>query len=380
MTTTTDDQLLLARRGAIEESGWGVTPTIVQPRNFCFWVTLFLLAGGVLQTYIAYQPGLATYPTSVAQGAVYFTLFGAFILWIIFQLDRYSRLPGSVRLGVFLIGGLVSSFAVAAQYNNAFLGILTKTQGSAFVKDWGPGLTAPVSEEIAKQLPLILLIGLAPRVVRSAFDGLIIGMISGLAFQVVESVTYVFHSVDSSFGNESVGTVVLFTRTAFGFTGHWMWSGIVGAGIIYLIGRPAQPRRVGLGLALILAPMVMHGAWDASGALLGALTYVIMGAGTVALLIWTYRTTVPTERQWMRDILAPEVAAGVITEAELDAAVGSRKARRRYVKDQKGHTAERSTRHVLDATHDLADRLALSRGATTPHVEFARAEIARLRP
>lgn len=380
MTITADDQLVQARRDAITDSGWGASPSIVQPRNFCFWVTLFLLAAGAFHTYAVYQTGLATYPTSVAQGAIYFALFGAVVMWIILQLDRYSRLPGRVKLFVLLVGGMVSSFATAALYNQAFLGILTKTQGSDFVQDFGPGLTAPLSEEIAKQLPLILLIGLAPLVIRTAFDGLIVGMLSGIAFQVVESVTYVFESVDGAFGDESVGGTVLLIRSVLGFTGHWMWSGIVGAGIIFLIGRPAQPRRVGLGLGLIIAPMIMHGLWDAQGATLGTLTYPLMALGTVALLIWTYRTTVTTERQWMRDILAPEVTAGVITDEELEAAVGGRKDRRHYVKSQKGMKAERATRHVLDATHDLADQLAVGHGASTPGVEFARSEIARLRP
>ena len=94
------------------------------------------------------------------------------------------------------------------------------------------------------------------------------------------------------------------------------------------------------------------------------------------MFIWIYRKTVVKERTWARALLAAEVDRGVITAGELDAAVGSRKERKHFVKSQPNH---RSTKHVLEATNDLADEIAAAYANDTPEVEHARAEIARLR-
>jgi hypothetical protein len=94
------------------------------------------------------------------------------------------------------------------------------------------------------------------------------------------------------------------------------------------------------------------------------------------LFIWVYRKTVVKEREWARALLADEVNRGVITADELDAAVARRKDRKHFVKAQPNH---RSTKHVLEATGDLADEIAEGYGVDTPGVEHARAEIARLR-
>ena len=258
MTVTTPD-LTATQRAAIADSGWGYAPKLVKPRNFSFWVIAFLLFLGGSALYLDTLVAIGAYQTEIVQGVAYFAVFGALILWIILRMDRFSKIPARVKVLVIFIGGLVSTFAMSLPYNDAFLVIWSKTQTSAFVLDWGAGATAPHSEEISKMIPLILMIGLVPRVVRCAFDGLIIGMLSGAAFQIFEDVKYVWEGVDSSFGDSAAGVQTMFTRTGFGFTGHWMWSGVVGAGLIYLIGRPAEKRNVGLGAALIAAPMVIHG-------------------------------------------------------------------------------------------------------------------------
>ena len=77
----------------------------------------------------------------------------------------------------------------------------------------------------------------------------------------------------------------------------------------------------------------------------------------------------------MRAVMAPEEASGVITAEELDTLSGNRRARRA------GHGVgtKRRRRHLLVAGHDLAEELARSGGRDTDRVQYARAEIARLR-
>ena len=384
MTDTTTrvepDAVVAARRAVIDESGWGAHFRLVQPRNFTFWVMVFLFVSGISLTYQGFRSAAEAYTESFAQGFTFFTLFALVFLWIFARLDRYSSIPAKAKVVAFLFSGLVSTFAMAAINNDAFRSILAKTVSLEFMQAWSAGLTAPWSEEIVKMLPVVLLIGLAPHVMRCAFDGFIIGAISGLAFQVFEDVAYVYGSAAANFGQAEYGTSTLGVRTVLS-TGHWVWSALCGAGLIYLIGRPAEKPRRALGIGLILWAMFLHWFWDSSAALFDGASWVIalyLPLTIICLVsfVWVYRMTVVKEREWARTLLAAEVDRGVITSDELDAAVGSRRHRKRFVKSQ---PKRRQAKHVLEATNDLADEIASAYALDSPKVEHARAEIARLR-
>jgi RsiW-degrading membrane proteinase PrsW (M82 family) len=372
------DTVIAARRAVIEESGWGAHFRVIQPRNFTFWVMAFLFVSGAALTYQGFRGAAEAYTESFAQGFAWFAVFTLAFLWLFARLDRYSSIPAKAKVVAFLFSGLVSTFAMAGINNDAFRSILAKTVSLEFMQEWSAGLTAPWSEEIVKMLPVVLLIGLAPKVMRCAFDGLIIGAISGLAFQVFEDVAYTYNSAAANFGQAEYGTSTLGIRTVLS-TGHWAWSAVAGAGLIYLIGRPAErPRR---GFALILSSMFLHWFWDSIGPLTGGASWAIalyLPATIVnlAIFIWVYRLTVVKERTWARSLLADEVDRGVITADELDAAVGSRKVRKHFVRSQ---PKRRRAKHVLEATNDLADEIASAYALDAPKVEHARAEIARLR-
>jgi len=58
---------------------------------------------------------------------------------------------------------------------------------------------------------------------------------------------------------------------------------------------------------------------------------------------------------------------------------GSRKDRKAYVKAHKGHKSHVHAKHVLHAASDLAKQIAKDGGADTERVQFARAEVHRVR-
>jgi protease PrsW len=381
ITTPTSDTLT-ARREAIKASGWGAKLHIVQPRNLTFWVMVLLFVIGASLTLKGFASSAQAYTQAFALGTAWFAIFALLFLLLFSHLDRYSSLPGKAKLLVFLFGGLVSTFGVAAINNNAFRSLLMKLGGSDFAQDWSAGLTAPWSEEIAKLMPVILMIGLAPRLMRCAFDGLIVGAISGLAFQVFEDVAYVYESAASNFGQAEYGVQTMMMRTFVGLIGHWTWSAVCGAGLIFLIGRSEERARRGLGVALILSSMLLHFAWDSLSALTGGASwsvglYLPLSIVTLLIFVWTYRTTVVKEQAWARAILTPEVELGVITADEMDAAVGRRKARKHFIKSS--GSGRRATKHVLEGTMDLADALAEAGGDDSSDVVHARSEIERLR-
>ncbi|TCJ99584.1 PrsW family intramembrane metalloprotease [Nocardia alba] len=385
--TTSSAELADARLGAIENSGWGRSFTFYQPRNLAFWVYLVLVGSGALLFAAMIGRTYGAYSRAILVSAVVFGVYGAIFWWFTQHLDRYARQPVKLLVVAFGWGGFAATWAMASYANTALIGIYGKLFGYAWAQDWGPALAAPFTEETAKGFGLLLLIALAPRLVRTAFDGLVLGAFLGLGFEILEDISYGLNSGASQFGanqvDASLGTVVV--RVVTGATGHMVYTAIFCAGLVYLLGRPAQPRRAGLGLLLMATAMLLHGLWDAQGnfsggnnlAAIGIIALLMAAALVVAVL--AFRLTIAREREFLAAILAPEVAADTVTAAECAAACGNAKQRRAFRRT--GADRKARTRHgfVLDAVADLADALAADHGAHTPRVDFARAEVARLR-
>ena len=184
-------------------------------------------------------------------------------------------------------------------------------------------------------------------------------------------------------GANASQTVVL--RIVTGLVSHTVYSAIFGMGLVWLIGRPHEPRRVGRGLAFMVLAMLMHGLWDGMGAIgrgspLGAFaSFVILPVVIISILVVGLRWASHQERAWMRDLMQPEVTRGTITADELTALTGHRAARKAYIKAAKGHKSHVHAKHVLHAASDLAQQIGQAGGADTPEVEFARSEVTRLR-
>jgi RsiW-degrading membrane proteinase PrsW (M82 family) len=389
--TSTLSELDHARDVALDRSGWGRRFVFYQPRNFAFWGYLLLVGIGFLVFTATLAREYDAYGEAIGLAVTSFAIYGALFWWFTQYIDHYAKLPAKLMVVAFLWGGFAATGAMAANANDAILALYAKTFGQVWALNWGPGLAAPFTEEWAKGSGLLLLIALAPRQVRTAFDGFILGAFIGLGFQIVEDITYAMTSAGTQFGanqvGASIGTIIL--RMVSGVAAHILYSAIFCAGVVYLLGRPAEPRKVGRGLLLIAIPMLLHGTWDSLGAIAGPiglklialLVAVIVIA--LAILARVYKLTVKREQDFVRDVMAPEQARNVITAAELDAMAGNRKARKAYRKGGRKARRKRSerkrARYVLNAAYALAEELAAARGADTDRVRFARSEVARIR-
>jgi protease PrsW len=376
---------------ALDRSGWGRRFSFYQPRNVAFWGYLLLVATGFLAFVSTLALKFDAYGHAIGLAVTSFAIYAALFWWFTQHIDHYAKLPAKLMVVAFVWGGFAATAAMAANANDAILALYSKTFGQVWALDWGAGLAAPFTEEWAKGSGLLLLIAMAPRQIRTAFDGFIVGAFIGLGFQIIEDITYALTSAGTQFGanqiGASVGTIVL--RMVSGVAAHILYSAIFCAGLVYLLGRPAEPRNVRRGLLLIAIPMLLHGTWDSLGAIAGPsalkLFGLLIGVIVVALAIFVqvYKSTVKRERDFVRDVMAPEEARNVITATELDAMAGDRKARKAYRKTGRkagGNRRERKrARYVLNAAYALADELASARGADTERVRFARSEVARIR-
>ena len=134
--------------------------------------------------------------------------------------------------------------------------------------------------------------------------------------------------------------------------------------------------------------MALHGSWDVSatlGTTIGGMTLaalmtpLLLVIGIVIILI-VGRDAGGSERTWAREILAPEVERGSMTEAEMIAVSGTHKDRKHFIKSVHGHHHHRVAKHALAAGRELLEEIGRSGGEETERVAHARAELVRLRP
>lgn len=123
-------------------------------------------------------------------------------------------------------------------------------------------LTVGVPEELAKALPVVLLVFLNRRRVLIPRDTLFLGAVSGLVFGAAEAVKYAIEYMPSDLGRG--GAMVLVWRFVAGPIVHALWAGVAG----YFVGLAVQYREprpflalVGLGIGMTA---VLHGLnnWD----------------------------------------------------------------------------------------------------------------------
>jgi RsiW-degrading membrane proteinase PrsW (M82 family) len=379
------NELERAKAAAIERSGWGVRFVAFQPRNAAFWVFWAVVVTGAWQAFTMFSVVPTPFVSTIAASGLILVLYAALFWWATHTMDRYSTLPVALVVHAFVWGALAATFAMALFANDAILDIYGKVFGQRWAATWGAGLTAPITEEVAKGLGLVLLMALAPRIVRTAFDAFILGAFLGLGFQVLEDVLYVAQNAGQQFGTDpwAAGLQVLVLRMLTGVAGHIAYSAIFATGLLLLIGTPAQPRRIGRGVALVVTAMILHGVWDDMGGIVGRYVLLVIVLEIVmtvlALFIVTrvFRFAVRGERADMRAVLAPEAADGVVLPDEVAAATGDRKARRRFVRAGANRRQRRLRRALLEAIHDLADVTVTVDDLDT--LTHARVEVARIR-
>ncbi|GAB91828.1 PrsW family intramembrane metalloprotease, partial [Gordonia rhizosphera] len=253
----------MARRlEAIEESGWGRPIRLVQPRNLAFWIYVVFVAIGIFSfaTKLADLP--SAYTTAIVAALLVWAVYT--VPWVIFLhvTDRYEREPAKLAVWGFIWGGFAATWAIAIHGNNALHDLYATLISPEFALNFAPPLSAPLVEESSKAVGFVLILVLARHAVRSAFDGLIIGAFIGLGFQVLENIHYALAAAETAFGSANIsgviGTIVGRGLITGLFT-HVLFSALVCAGLVYLIGTPSEPRNVTRGLLLVCGGVIGHG-------------------------------------------------------------------------------------------------------------------------
>ena len=306
------------------------------------------------------------------------------ILWF---LDRRERESPWLFAAAFLWGGLIAT-ALALPFNTAFFKLMDEwlAHHPMLAVILGPEaslmlaapISAPIAEEFAKALGVLLLFWLLRAEFDNMRDGLVYGALVGLGFTWFEAALYVAN-VYAKFGVAAYGLQLGARYALFGLGGHAMFTALFGASL----GLALQTRRKWLrilapiaGLCLAIAAHMLNNALPlfatlariaagklpseseqipdvgffqafVSGSLI-QLTIFVPFLLIMALAVW--RSGV-WERRVIREELANEVGRSVTPE-EYQAIAGDRMLRTRRV-DRKYPQASAA---LVNAQNELAFR------------------------
>lgn len=303
-----------------------------QPRQPVFWVTaaLLLVCGWLVL-------GEGTRNVSSAGGLVAALIFAAVqvvIFWVVaWALPRFRRQPRGLQLAAALWGGVVT--IGVAMFANSI--------GAAALWPFGieslrASLTAPINEDVMRLLGVLAVLTLASRRCLTVMDGVVYGFLVGAGMEITENLFFALRGDDLG-ATLSSGV----TRLLIGFGLHALWTAAAGAGLAYCLSR----RQQGFGgrwwvlIPLVLAPMVLHAAWDSpSPSVFEVLKFVVFVptyAVTLALFFAVVAWGRRSEFAWYLDT----VGAGAESSAEAEG--GARFDRRTFGK------LPRAERHRLAA-------------------------------
>ncbi len=302
--------------------------------------------------------------------SILFAIIPLPLLWFVYWwLDRYEPEPRRYKFAGFVWGGVVAvAIALVLEIWIQKTWDLSDKQAASFV--------APLVEEPAKCLFLILTFLRARRVIDGFLDGLIYAGIVGIGFAFVENIGYYASSYLGSpdiqvAGAEGVTTTFV-VRGLFSPFAHPLFTSAFGIAIGLAAARRSKTVKVLICSAGLLVSAGLHGLWNGSLSYGGgagfflaylALAAVLVGLTVLAIIVRSRQVRI-LERS-----LSYVAQRGWIHPAEIPylSRFGYRKAARRYAKDHGGKVAAQVvTRYQRLATEMAFLHDGLMSGRTIP--------------
>lgn len=311
-----------------------------------------------------------------AEGAglsIFYAMIPLPVLWFSFWwLDRYEPEPRRYKFAAFVWGGVVAvAIALAVEVWAQEVWGLSDEATATFV--------APLAEEPAKCLFLLLTFLRARRVIDGVLDGLIYAGLVGIGFAFVENIGYYASSYLGSSdialaGAEGVTTTFV-VRGVFSPLAHPLFTAAFGIALGYAITRKSKVLRVVICTLGLAVSLILHGLWNGSlsygpdSGLGFVLAYLVLAAVlmgiTVLAIVVRMRQVQILERS-----LAYVADRGWIHPAEIPylSRFGYRKAARRFAKANYGKAAARTVKEYQGLATEMAFlHDALMSGRTKPH-------------
>lgn len=286
---------------------------------------------------------------SIAAGVVP-TIAYVLLVWLA---DRYEKEPAKLLMAAFLWGAIPA--AIVSVIAEAALDVPLSSLSAASRAMVSTSVVAPLVEEGAKGLALLVVFWLARREFDDVLDGIIYGSIIGFGFAMTENVFY-FVGAWGERGIQGWGMTVFLRSLAFGLN-HAMYTSFTGVGFGLARYQRSWLGRwlfIALGLAAGIIAHLLHNALVSAGALC-FLGFLIDWSGVFVLLLLVL-VSWQRERKWIATELEAEVPTGVLTPLQYET-IASRRERVKHGWRLLGIADLRQVRlwrRLIDAATELA--------------------------
>ena len=244
----------------------------------------------------------------------------AFIVW---WFDRYEKEPWGLLTAVF-VWGAFPSILLALIAELAFDIPLKAVVGPGLTYTFlGSSVVAPVFEEFFKGLAILAVFVFFYRHFDGVLDGVVYGSMVGFGFAAVENVLYFLAALHE--GGVGQMLILIFMRAFLFGLNHAFFTSLIGIGLALARMSRRWPVKLGapiMGFGLAVMAHALHngGASLASVTLCGMLVSLASDwIGAVVILAIIVLATAQ-EQRWITRYLADEVARGLITPRQYQAA------------------------------------------------------------
>lgn len=334
------------------------THPVTQTDSRLAWAIAGIIIGGLAVLAVFAYLLLALGPVLLVAGSVLALVPLGIVLYGVLWIDRWEPEPRSLLLFAFLWGAGVS--VAAALIIGLGIDIIADGAGiSADVSEFfGTVMQAPIVEESAKGLGVLLLFVFARRYFDGPVDGVVYASVVAAGFAFTENILYFAASMAESGFVSADATLTFFVRGVMSPFAHAMFTAMIGL-FIGLWGRRSTMGGVGGFFVGLLLAMLLHAIWNGTSylGLLGwfalyVLVQMPLFAGAIVLVVQLRkRETLLTQER-----LAEYAAAGWISSSEV-MTLGTANGRRHARQWAKANgMAMQMERYIRDAT-----RLAFTR-------------------
>jgi RsiW-degrading membrane proteinase PrsW (M82 family) len=239
---------------------------------------------------------------------------------LVWWLDRHEKEPWGLLAATFVWGAMpaillsiVAEFVLGMPFSS-FLG-----EGGAQLA--GSSLVAPVVEEVAKGVPILLIFLVFRAEFDGLLDGIVYGALVGFGFAMTENALYFLGALLG--GDVVTWTLLVFMRTLVFGLNHGLFSAILGMGFGYAAIARSSWQRWLAPIVALGAAMLVHAVHNLTTGVAPELCWPFLislandWGGVVVILLVVFLSW-DRERAWIRQELLAEVPLGTLSREEYE--------------------------------------------------------------
>ena len=326
----------------------------------------FGLGALVLGAYYGMTLGALTSLFAIVLAAIPLTIVIPTFVW----LDRYEAEPTKYLVAAFLWGALIAALLAGLLNTSAHVVFSTATDPEQAALATAV-FSAPLVEEAAKGLLVVLVWRLRRREFDGITDGMVYAGIVAAGFAFTENIQYLGLAYVE--GGEQMLTGVFIARCLVTPFAHPIFTVMFGIGVGVAASSRRGPIRVVAPLIGFVLAVLLHGIWNLAAVTGGQglvavflLVEVPIFLAFIGLIVWARRR----EGRLIGRYLAPYADAGWLSPAEVHmlSRMAPRRAARVWARQTGGRAALASMRSFQDAASELALlRLRMHHSAADAH-------------